>query len=88
MIAVVLAAGVIMLLLSGIYVAQVIRGKTIFDRVAALNGLGTKVPVVIVVIGLIYGRVDMFVDIALGLFLLNLVTTLLIARYVQAKGTM
>jgi hypothetical protein len=33
-----------------------------------------------------YGRVDMFVDLALALFLLNLFTTLLIARYVRDKA--
>jgi multisubunit Na+/H+ antiporter MnhF subunit len=41
---------------------------------------------VMVLTGLIYGRVDMFVDLALALYLLNLFTTLLIARYVRAKA--
>jgi multisubunit Na+/H+ antiporter MnhF subunit len=34
----------------------------------------------------VYGRVDMFVDLALALYLLNLFTTLLIARYVRDKA--
>jgi multisubunit Na+/H+ antiporter MnhF subunit len=42
--------------------------------------------VLMVMIGLIYGRVDMFVDIALALWLLNLFTTLLVARYVRDKS--
>lgn len=68
------------------FVARIIVGPTIFDRVVALNAIGTLVPVLMVLTGLIYGRVDMFVDLALALYLLNLFTTLLIARYVRAKA--
>jgi multicomponent Na+:H+ antiporter subunit F len=65
------------------FLVRVIRGPTIFDRVVALNGLGTLVPVMLVMIGLLYARAEMFVDIALALFLLNLFTTLLIAHHVR-----
>jgi multicomponent Na+:H+ antiporter subunit F len=68
------------------FIGRAIVGPTIFDRVVALNGIGTLIPVLMVMIGLIYGRVDMFVDIALALWLLNLFTTLLIARYVRDKS--
>ncbi len=70
------------------FIARVISGPTIFDRVVALNGVGTLVPVTLVLVGLIYDREDMFVDLALALFLLNLFTTLLIARYVRHKTEM
>jgi multicomponent Na+:H+ antiporter subunit F len=68
------------------FIGRAIRGPTIFDRVVALNGMGTLVPVVMVLVGLTYDRVDMFVDVALAMFLLNLFTTLLIARYVRHKA--
>jgi multicomponent Na+:H+ antiporter subunit F len=68
------------------FIGRAIVGPTIFDRVVALNGIGTFIPVLMVMIGLIYGRVDMFVDIALALWLLNLFTTLLVARYVRNKA--
>ncbi len=54
-------------------------------RVVARNGRPTLIPVLMVLIGLRYGREDMFVDMALALFLLNLFMTLLIARYVRDK---
>jgi len=57
-----------------------------FDRVIGLNAVGTKVPLLLIMIVLIYDRVDMGVDLVLALFLLNLVTTLLIAKYVREKG--
>jgi multicomponent Na+:H+ antiporter subunit F len=81
-------AGVASLILVVIasFIGRVIMGPTIFDRVVALNGVGTLVPVLMVTAGMFYGRVDMFVDLALALYLLNLFTTLLIARYVRQKA--
>ena len=68
------------------FLYRAIRGPTLFDRVVALNGMGTLVPVLLILVGLMYDRVDMFVDIALAMFLLNLFTTLLIGRYVRDKA--
>lgn len=78
-------AMLIVLILTVPFIGRVIRGPTVFDRVVAVNGMGTLIPVLMVMVGLVYDRVDMFVDLALALFLLNLFTTLLIARYVRYK---
>jgi multicomponent Na+:H+ antiporter subunit F len=83
--AVFLWATLITLFLMMPFVSRVITGPTVFDRVVALNGLGTLVPASLVLVGLLYDRVDMFVDLALGLFLLNVFTTLLVAQYVRKK---
>jgi len=77
-------AAVLLLMLP--YTLRIINGPTVFDRIVGLNGIGTKVPVALVIVGLLYDRVDMFVDLALALFLLNLFTTLLVAKYVREKG--
>jgi multicomponent Na+:H+ antiporter subunit F len=79
-------AAFLVLLTAAPFMARAIIGPTIFDRVVALNGMGTMIPVLMIVVGMAYDRVDMFVDIALALFLLNLFTTLLIARYVRDKA--
>jgi len=78
-----IVATIAVLLLTVPFIGRVITGPTIFDRVVALNGLGTLIPVSLVLVGLIYDRVDMFIDLALAMFLLNVFTTLLIARYVR-----
>jgi len=78
-----IGALIVLLALFAPFLFRVIRGPTVFDRVVALNGLGTLLPVMLMLIGLLYGRAEMFVDIALALFLLNLFTTLLIAHYVR-----
>jgi multicomponent Na+:H+ antiporter subunit F len=84
--AVFMAAVLVSVLLTGPFIGRVISGPTIFDRVLALNGIGTLVPVILVLAGLIYGRLDMYVDLVLALFLLNLFTTLLVASYVRRRA--
>lgn len=86
MIAVFAGAAAVVLLVITSFMGRVMAGPTIFDRVVALNGIGTLIPVLMVMVGLFYERVDMFVDLALALYLLNLFTTLLIARYVRDKA--
>ena len=48
-----------------------------------VNVIGTKTAVLLVLIGTIYGRVEMFVDIALAYALLNFIVTIAAARYFQ-----
>ena len=69
-----------------VYLYRVVRGPTPFDRVLGLNGISTKAIVLIVVIGSIFERVDMFVDISTGYALLNLVGALAIANFLEQRG--
>jgi multicomponent Na+:H+ antiporter subunit F len=86
MIAIFVGAASLILLVISSFMVRVMMGPTIFDRVVALNGIGTLIPVLMVMAGMVYGRIDMFVDLALAIYLLNLFTTLLIARYVRQKA--
>ena len=72
--------------LIGVYLYRVIRGPTVFDRVLGLNGISTKAIILLVVIGTVYERVEMFVDISTGYALLNLVSALAIAKYLEERG--
>jgi multicomponent Na+:H+ antiporter subunit F len=73
-------------LLIAVYLYRVLRGPTVFDRVLGLNGISTKAIILLVVIGTVYDRVDMFVDISTGYALLNLVSSLAIAKYLEERG--
>ncbi len=73
------------MLLTVPYVWRLVAGPTLYDRVQGLNAVGSIIPLLLVLTGLLYGRVDMFVDLALALFLLNIVTTLLVARHARPK---
>jgi multicomponent Na+:H+ antiporter subunit F len=70
-----------------VYLYRVVRGPSVFDRVLGLNGISTKAIVLIVVLGTVYERVDMFVDISTGYALLNLVGALGVAKFLEERGT-
>ena len=72
--------------LIAVYLYRVVHGPTVFDRVLGLNGISTKAIILLVVIGTVYERVDMFVDISTGYALLNLVGSLAIAKYLEERG--
>ena len=67
---------------------RVIKGPTVIDRLVGVNVIGTKVTVLMVVMGLIFERVDMFVDIAIGYGLLNFIASIAAARYYQHHKTL
>lgn len=72
--------------LIGAYLFRVLQGPTIFDRVLGLNGISTKAIILLIVMGIVFERVEMFIDIATGYALLNLVGALAVAKYLEQKG--
>ena len=72
-------------LLIAVYLYRVLLGPTVFDRVLGLNAISTKAIILLVVIGTVYGRVDMFVDISTGYALVNLVGSLAIAKSLEER---
>jgi multicomponent Na+:H+ antiporter subunit F len=62
---------------------RAIHGPTAIDRIMGVNVVGTKTTILLVIIGTIYHRVDMFVDIALAYALLNFIVTIAASRYFQ-----
>lgn len=68
-----------------VYLYRVIQGPTVFDRVLGLNGISTKAIIIVVIMGTVYDRVDMFVDISTGYALLNLVGALATAKFLEQR---
>ncbi len=60
---------------------RIATGPTAIDRIVAVNVIGTKTVVLLIVIGTIYGQVEMFVDFALACALLNFIGSLAVARF-------
>ena len=58
-------------------------GPTGFDRILGVNVIGTKTAVLLVIIGTVYDRVDMFVDFAIAYALLNFVSAIVVSRYLN-----
>ena len=64
---------------------RAVRGPTVLDRLIGVNAIGSKTTTLLIIIGLIYQRVDMFVDIALAYAMLNFIAVLAASRYFQKE---
>ncbi len=65
---------------------RVIGGPTVLDRIVGVNMIGAKTTVVLLLIGLIYENMSMFVDIALAYALLNFIATLGACKYFRRSN--
>jgi multicomponent Na+:H+ antiporter subunit F len=65
---------------------RAIFGPTVFDRIIGAGFVGTKTSVLICLIGFIYGRIDMFVDLALAYSMLNFIGTIIVSKFFVHKG--
>ncbi len=64
---------------------RAVLGPTVLDRLVGMNAIGSKTTVLLILIGLIYHRVEMFVDIALAYAMLNFIAVLAASRYFQKR---
>lgn len=71
-----LTAAVILTLLILATLYRVVAGPTVLDRIVGITVVGAKTTVLLLLIGLLYDDVAMFVDIALAYALLNFIATL------------
>ena len=62
--------------------ARAFAGPTVYDRILAVNQIGTQTVLLIAVMGFISGRPD-FLDISLLYALSNFVATIAVLRYVK-----
>jgi multicomponent Na+:H+ antiporter subunit F len=62
---------------------RIVRGPSALDRIVAVNVIGTKTAVLLIIIGVVFNRVEMFVDFALAYALLNFTGSLAAARYLH-----
>tara|TARA_Y100000758_G_scaffold47319_1_gene30369 strand:- start:161 stop:433 length:273 start_codon:yes stop_codon:yes gene_type:complete len=70
-----------------VYMYRVFQGPTVYDRILGLNGISTKAIILLTILGSLYSRLEMFVDIALGYAVLNIVGGLAVGKYLEHKGT-
>ncbi|KAB1442863.1 monovalent cation/H+ antiporter complex subunit F [Pseudodesulfovibrio senegalensis] len=82
----ILFASVFLVMLMMLSLYRTIIGPSTLDRLMGMNAIGAKTTVLILLIGFIFGRIDMFVDIALSYAMLNFIAVLTASRYFQARG--
>ena len=79
----IICIGMALLILMLVSLVRVILGPSTIDRLVAVNIIGTKSTILIIIMGTLLGRVEMYVDIALAYALLNFIASLAAARFFQ-----
>ena len=78
-----LVIAILITLLTAVCLYRVAVGPTIFDRIIAAGLVGTNGLILLVVIGFIYQRISLFVDIAIAYALLNFVVAIVLGKYFE-----
>ncbi len=81
-----LGIAILIALLTAVCLYRVAVGPTVFDRVISAGLVGTNGVILLILIGFIYGRVDMFVDIAIIYALLNFIVIIVLMKYFEHRG--
>ena len=78
-------AAIALVVAIGLMLIRALLGPTLYDRVLAVNSMGTKVVLFIGVLGFVLGRPD-FLDIAVLYALINFVSTIAILKFFRYRS--
>lgn len=79
------AAALVIVLAAILVLYRAIKGPRVYDRVLAVNVIGTKTVVLLALIGFIYERPH-FLDIALVYAIMNFIATIAFLKYRETGG--
>lgn len=79
------AAALAFVVAIGLMLIRALRGPTLYDRVLAVNSIGTKIVLLLGVIGFLTGRPD-FLDISVLYALINFVATIAILKFFRYRS--
>lgn len=82
-----LYSSIVLTIIIAVPLIRVVKGPTIFDRLLATNAIATKTLVLICLIGFLFGRIDMFIDITLAYAILGFIGSLTIAKFLESPKT-
>ncbi len=84
---VIVSSSIVLLVLILITLFRVVIGPSVLDRILGGNVIGTIATVLLLLIGILYGNLAMFVDIALAYALLNFIATICAAKFFLRSKT-
>lgn len=79
------AAALSLVVAIGLMLIRALSGPTLYDRVLAVNSLGTKIVLLLGVMGFLLGR-PAFLDIAVLYALINFVATIAILKFFRYRS--
>lgn len=62
-----------------------VAGPTVLDRIISISAIGTKTTIILALMGFIYKRGDMFLDISFAYALLNFIATIAAAKFFRGR---
>lgn len=80
----IIGVGMCVLVLLCLYRAT--YGPTILNRAAGISAIGTKTLIILLLMGVVYDRIEMFIDISMVYALLNFLGTVVLAKYLERSG--
>ncbi len=80
---IVIAISIAVLMVMPLY--RVLVGPTVYDRIIGAGLIGTKSILLLAIIGFTYGRIEMFIDLAIVYALLNFVGTIAASKYLERR---
>ncbi len=80
-----LLSAIVLVLLMILSLYRAIFGPVALDRLVGVNAIGSKTTILLLLIGLLYERLDMFVDIALAYAMLNFIAVLGVSRFFHKR---
>jgi multicomponent Na+:H+ antiporter subunit F len=85
---VVITVSIVLLVSAALLLVRAVRGPTVFDRVLAINSLGTKTVVLVTCFAffdLKHGNPNFFIDTAIVYALINFIATIAVLKYIQHR---
>ena len=79
------AAAIALVIAIALMLIRALSGPTLYDRVLAVNSLGTKIILLLGVFGFLTGRPD-FLDISILYALINFVATIAILKFFRYRS--
>jgi len=64
---------------------RIIPGPTVFDRLVGVSIIGTNTILLLLLLGAVWERLDMVVDVALAYTVVGFITLLVLAKYFEGK---
>lgn len=73
------------ILMVGLMLIRVFKGPSVYDRLNGIFVIGIDVIMVILFVGFVDGRIDMYVDIAISYGILGFLSTVFIAKFLGGR---
>lgn len=80
----ILGTALALLVAALLVLCRALMGPTVFDRILAVNALGTKTVLIVAVLGF-FSSPEFFLDTALAYALINFVATIAILKYIEYR---